>query len=628
MKALIFVSVVLLSSLNVFAAVRTWDGGGVDSNWQTAANWAGDVAPVAGDDLVFPAIAPQFSANNNFPLLTSFRSITIEGGTYTLSGNFIRLTNGLTVNAGTQTVNIAVTLTAPQTFTATAAAATVTIVSVSTGSSGLTFDGSGVVGVGLISGSGPITKNGSGAAGLISSFGYSGSITVNNGIFVVDANIPGSAVTVNGPSGADLLGLSGLGGTGTVGSVNVIQGGVSAGTLTSPTGILNISGGIALTSNGAYLCKIGGTAPGAGGHDQLNVTGSVSLGGARLGPLPWNGFRPAIGDTFEILRNDGSDPVSGTFAAALEGSVFAGPLNTAFRITYQGGDGNDIVITRVPRAQFDFDADGRTDISTFRPSNAGWTIQLSGGGSSTSHWGLQTDVITPADFDGDNRADIAVFRPSDGNWWILNSRSSTVSTVRFGQAGDIPRPNDFDGDGRADIAVYRPSEGVWFQLRSLGNQVFAQQFGLSGDIPQMMDFDGDGLGDVSVYRPSDGVWHVWQSGTNSYAAFTFGISTDIPIPGDYDADGRTDAAVFRATADPSQPDFYILFSGQSSYTAVSWGLPGDVPVGGDYDGDGRADIAVFRPTTNTWYLLQSTAGFASAAFGASGDRPVPAAYSP
>ncbi|HRT29593.1 MAG TPA: hypothetical protein P5527_07355, partial [Kiritimatiellia bacterium] len=27
------------------AAVFTWDGGGADNNWQTAANWVGDIAP-------------------------------------------------------------------------------------------------------------------------------------------------------------------------------------------------------------------------------------------------------------------------------------------------------------------------------------------------------------------------------------------------------------------------------------------------------------------------------------------------------------------------------------------------------------------------------------------------------
>ena len=35
-------------------AVASWDGGGADNHWTTAANWVGDVAPQPGDDLVFP----------------------------------------------------------------------------------------------------------------------------------------------------------------------------------------------------------------------------------------------------------------------------------------------------------------------------------------------------------------------------------------------------------------------------------------------------------------------------------------------------------------------------------------------------------------------------------------------
>src|SRR5205823_9650424 len=32
----------------------SWDGGGLSPNWTNATNWLGDIAPVAGDDLVFP----------------------------------------------------------------------------------------------------------------------------------------------------------------------------------------------------------------------------------------------------------------------------------------------------------------------------------------------------------------------------------------------------------------------------------------------------------------------------------------------------------------------------------------------------------------------------------------------
>src|SRR5262245_12286561 len=72
-------------------AVSTWDGGGGDSNWTTAANWDGDVAPAAGDDLVFAGTVGQ-TPTNDFAAGTVFSSITFSGGGFTLTGNAVTLT--------------------------------------------------------------------------------------------------------------------------------------------------------------------------------------------------------------------------------------------------------------------------------------------------------------------------------------------------------------------------------------------------------------------------------------------------------------------------------------------------------------------------------------------------------
>jgi hypothetical protein len=71
---------------------HTWDGGStVDSNWSTAANWEGDMAPLSGDNLVFPAGAARLENVNNYPAGASFGSVTVSGSGYkfTNAGNMI-----------------------------------------------------------------------------------------------------------------------------------------------------------------------------------------------------------------------------------------------------------------------------------------------------------------------------------------------------------------------------------------------------------------------------------------------------------------------------------------------------------------------------------------------------------
>ena len=54
-----------LASLSTTAApVKTWSGNS-NGNWSIGANWIGNVAPVDGDNLLFPANATRFTATND-----------------------------------------------------------------------------------------------------------------------------------------------------------------------------------------------------------------------------------------------------------------------------------------------------------------------------------------------------------------------------------------------------------------------------------------------------------------------------------------------------------------------------------------------------------------------------------
>ena len=115
----------LLFAANLTAATRTWTGA-AGSNWTLAGNWKEGGAPVAGDDLVFPAGgANQNNSTNDFPVNTSFNSISFTGGSYRPDGNAITLGAGgihttHSAGGGTDTefhaVNMSVTLGVSQTW--------------------------------------------------------------------------------------------------------------------------------------------------------------------------------------------------------------------------------------------------------------------------------------------------------------------------------------------------------------------------------------------------------------------------------------------------------------------------------------------------------------------------------
>ena len=112
------------------------------------------------------------------------------------------------------------------------------------------------------------------------------------------------------------------------------------------------------------------------------------------------------------------------------------------------------------------------------PVGAAVTTSVSGDGlrwfqvnGASYLWGFASDVPLSGDFDGDGQTDISVFRPSDGYWCVLTSTSgfSSYFAYQFGESTDTPVPDDYDSDGRTDIAVFRPSNGVRYILTSSSN---------------------------------------------------------------------------------------------------------------------------------------------------------------
>ncbi len=230
-----------------------------------------------------------------------------------------------------------------------------------------------------------------------------------------------------------------------------------------------------------------------------------------------------------------------------------------------------------------------------------------------------------------------------GGSFVSGGYNATISTSFMSPIGGRMAWSGTSAGGYIDTVVNLPANanGNSIQLRwRMASDSSVTATGVNVDDVQIIssfvcapvaavksraDFDGDGKTDLSIFRGSEGNWYLQRS-TAGFQVLNWGLAADVLTPGDYDGDNKTDTAIFRATADPAQPDFYILNSNGFTVSGASWGIAGDIPVVRDYDGDGKADVAVFRPSNSTWYIIKSGGGTVIEVYGQAGDVPVAGDY--
>ncbi|GEP41821.1 PQQ-dependent sugar dehydrogenase [Brevifollis gellanilyticus] len=184
-----------------------------------------------------------------------------------------------------------------------------------------------------------IIKAGSGTMSLGGTNTYVGATTINAGTFVLSGSLM-SHVTTNNTA------------------------------VLSPQGAPSTTSNLTQTPSATLRHRLNGATAGTG-YDQFTVGGTVAVAG-NLDIIAAPGL--AAG-SFTLINKTSPGPISGTFSGLAEGAVFAEDGHT-FKITYAGGDGNDLVLTKL------------TPIETWRYTNYG----------TTDNTGLASDT---GDNDGD-----------------------------------------------------------------------------------------------------------------------------------------------------------------------------------------------------------------------------------
>ncbi|MGW1028708.1 autotransporter [Streptomyces sp. NPDC002577] len=190
-----------------------------------------------------------------------------------------------------------------------------------------------------ISGSGSLTQSGAATTTLSGAITYTGTTTVTKGALALAGNTTlarskairltasGARLDVRKTAGGGLRVGSSLTGKGTVAGSVTNEGRVE-GALTITGDYTQHTDGRLTVRTGAKPLKVGGRVELAG---KLDVTAGTSAG-----------EKPA--EKITLLSHGGDSKNSGTFTGLREGATVK-VADTEYRISYRGGDGNDVVLT-------------------------------------------------------------------------------------------------------------------------------------------------------------------------------------------------------------------------------------------------------------------------------------------
>ena len=426
-------------------------------------------------------------------------------------------------------------------------------------------------------------------------------------------SVLGGSVSGHGPIGPLTVGPQG----------RIYPGAGGHGTLT--TGDLSLAAATSMTDGSTLAINLF-----AGGDStSLNVHGTVQLAGELTTEVIFP-LRPAIGTRWRIITNDGADAVQGMFQSLREGAIVRQIYGTDLRITYHGGDGNDVDLVTARSAVRFAVAAGPGAVPTVNWYDGSSTLIRS---INAYDLGFRGGVrVAIADLTGDGTPDVVTapgsgtgpdVRVFDGNTGALAREFFAYDSRFFG--GVFVAIGDVNGDGTPDIVTGAGAGGgphVKVFNGATGTLIrsfLAYDAAFRGGVTVAAgDVNGDGHADIITGAGPGGGPHVrvFDGATGapiaSFFAYDLAFTGGVYVAaGDLNRDNK--AEIITGTG-PGGGPLVRVFNGQTgaplaSFFAYNSNFRGGVTVGAvDLDDDGIAEILTGAgpgggPHVRRWLVL-------------------------